>query len=210
MHDMMHDARDLSGSSRATIELRCDPLLRISLQALPTNPNMHSLWISFSRTADLLWFSQTADPCMLNGKRFTYLNLVASETDRLHGMALQRAKKPRYYGPYSWTFAAARPCLLRLYSGAQHHSGVAAKPRLASCAMRAGCKKARGKQALKYWGCNWNHGFKTAGKPPATNGRVLELLTQRCERRSRGSLLKANIKFNQISTSPSMLATFYF
>jgi hypothetical protein len=45
---------------------------------------------------------------------------------------------------------------------------------------------------------------------PATNGRVLELLTQRCERRSRGSLLKANTKFDQTSTSLSMLATFYF
>lgn len=51
MHDMMHDGRDLfgfSGRSRARKLLRCDPLLGISLQALPTNPYMHPLWISFT------------------------------------------------------------------------------------------------------------------------------------------------------------------
>ena len=48
MHDMMHDGRDPSGRSRARQALRCDPLLGISLQALPTNPYLHPLWISFT------------------------------------------------------------------------------------------------------------------------------------------------------------------
>ena len=69
MYDVMQDGRDLFGRSRARKPLRCDPLLGISLQALPTNPYMHPLWIAFTRRADLLWSSQTADLCVLNGTR---------------------------------------------------------------------------------------------------------------------------------------------
>jgi hypothetical protein len=47
-----------------------------------------------------------------------------------------------------------------------HDSGVPANPHLASCATRADYWTARGKQPPKDWGCNWNHGFKTAAKPP--------------------------------------------
>ena len=63
MHDMMHDGRDPSGRSRATKALRCDPLLGSSLQALPTNPYLHPLGISFPRATDLLRSSETADLC---------------------------------------------------------------------------------------------------------------------------------------------------
>jgi hypothetical protein len=73
MHGVMQDESDQFGRSRARTPLRCDPLLGISLQALPTNPYMHPLWIAFTRRADLLWSSETADLCVLNGMRVFYL-----------------------------------------------------------------------------------------------------------------------------------------
>jgi hypothetical protein len=38
MHDMMHDGSDLFGRSRSRTLLRCDPLLRISLQSSALKP----------------------------------------------------------------------------------------------------------------------------------------------------------------------------
>jgi hypothetical protein len=75
MHDVMQDARDLAGRSRAREPLRCDPLLRISLQSSAHEP-------IYASTLDLVYPNSRFAVVQPNGRfmRTERQNIVWSQS----------------------------------------------------------------------------------------------------------------------------------